>query len=250
MGNGATWEAESASREAWDGTWQPRLDGEQLDFTSVSLENHIDAQKLRFLRADLPTVGRAVEVGCGSARLLARVGLNSKLDLVGVDSSENALRLTAATAQRFGLPIRGVCGDARALPLETASCDLVLSGGLLEHFEDPTVVLSEMLRVLRPGALFYADVVPRKFSLYRLKDLRRMTRSPWMLPGVYESAFGASWYERTMKALGYQEIRIESAGVYPRGGALRWATRTKSWDGTFLARVFGWYFMISARKPS
>jgi SAM-dependent methyltransferase len=249
MGNG-TQEADAVGREAWDGTWRPRLDAEQLDFESASLENHIDQQKLKFLRADLPAVGRAVEVGCGSARLLARVGISSKLELIGVDSSENALRLTTATARRFGLQIRGVLGDARELPLETASCDLVLSGGLLEHFEDPTVVLSEMLRVLRPGALFYADVVPRKFSLYRLMDLFRMIRSPWLLPGVYESALGAAWYERTMKVLGYQDIKIESAGVYPRRNALRWAMRTKAWDGTSLARVFGWYFMISARKPS
>jgi ubiquinone/menaquinone biosynthesis C-methylase UbiE len=243
-------DAHIAGREAWDGTWQPHLNAEQLDFTSPTLENHIDQQKLRFLAADLPETGSAVEVGCGSARLLARVGSNAKLELVGVDASENALRLTAATAKRFGLSIRGIRGDARDLPLETASCSLVLSGGLLEHFEDPTTVLSEMLRILKPGGLFYADVVPRKFSLYRFGDAFRMLRSTSMLPGVYESSLGVGWYKRTLSELGFQAIRIESAGVYPHAGAVRWAARTSRWDGTKLADMLGWYFMISARKPS
>ena len=241
-------EADVAGRAAWDGTWQPHLNVEQLDFTSPTLENHIDEQKLRFLSADLPELGCAVEVGCGSARLLARVGQNSKLELVGVDASENALRLTAATAKRFDLQIRALRGDARDLPLDTACCDLVLSGGLLEHFEDPTLVLSEMLRILRPGGLFYADVVPRKFSLYRFGDAFRMLRSPWMLPGVYESSLGVAWYKRTLDELGFQSVRIESAGVYPHAMAARLAPRTRHFDGTWLADRLGWYFMISARK--
>jgi len=169
---------------AWDRTWQPQLDAPPPDFESRSLGNHIDALKLEFIGSDMPKSGRAIEIGCGSARLLARVGRAAPLQLVGFDASMNALRLAAATASHFQLAIHTARGDVRALPFESGAFDLVLSGGLLEHFEDPSPVLSEMVRILRPGGVFYADVVPRKLSLYRIGAALRMLRSPWMEEGV------------------------------------------------------------------
>lgn len=238
-----------ASTSAWDSTWEPHLSATPPDFESATLENQIDGRKLEFLGKDLPQSGRAVEVGCGSARLLARVGCAAKsLQLTAVDNSENALRLAEATANKFKLQIERVRGDVRNLPLPNDTFDLMLSGGLLEHFEDPKVVLSEMVRVLKPGALFYADVVPRKFSLYRRNEAWRMLRSVWMLPNVYESALGPRWYRNALTELGCTDIRITSAGIYPRWSTLWWARQTERLDGTALADAFGWYFMIAARK--
>ncbi|MBI3097390.1 MAG: methyltransferase domain-containing protein [Planctomycetes bacterium] len=45
-------------------------------------------------------------------------------------------------------------GDAHRLPLRGASLSLVASKDTLEHFVDPQRVVSEVLRVLRPGGLF------------------------------------------------------------------------------------------------
>jgi SAM-dependent methyltransferase len=233
---------------SWDKNWAEQLGAEPLDFASPSLENHIDERKLAFLAADLPQAGRALEVGAGSARLLARVGMAAPLELVAVDNAANALQLSTATAARFGLSIEGVKADAHALPFETGSFDVVLSGGLLEHFENPGPVLAEMVRVLRPGALFYADVVPRKLSLYRLRELVRMVRSPYLMPGVYESSLGPRYYRNVLGELGCRSIRIESAGVYPHRHTLAWAKRTARLDGGLMADALGWYFMISARK--
>lgn len=233
---------------SWDGDWAEQLNEAPLDFDTPSLENQIDERKLTFLGSDLPRTGRAVEIGAGSARLLARVGRVAPLTLVAVDNSKTALRVAAATAKHFGLAIETVGADARKLPFETGSFDIVLSGGLLEHFEDPRPVLSEMVRVLKPGALFYADVVPRKPSLYRIRELRRMVRSAYLMPSVYESSLGPSYYRRTLGELGCRDIRIESAGVYPHRNTLAWAKRTARLDGTRVADALGWYFMIAARK--
>jgi len=239
---------EEPPTNAWDRTWQPQLDARPPDFESRSLGNHIDALKLEFIGSDMPKSGRAIEIGCGSARLLARVGRAAPLQLVGFDASVNALRLAAATASHFQLAIRTARGDVRALPFESGAFDLVLSGGLLEHFEDPSPVLSEMVRILRPGGVFYADVVPRKLSLYRIGEALRMLRSPWMEEGVYESSLGPRWYARSLAAHGLEAIRIQSAGVYPPWRASALAPRTRRLDGTSLADVLGWYFMVVARK--
>ena len=119
------------------------------------------------------------------------------------------------TAEATGTSLHRVRADALALPLADASCDLVLSGGLLEHFADPRPVLAEMVRILRPGGTFYADVVPRKVSFYRVREAPRILRSPWLLPGVYESPLGPGPYRRLLGELGCEAIRTRGAGFYP-----------------------------------
>jgi ubiquinone/menaquinone biosynthesis C-methylase UbiE len=177
--------------------------------------------------------------------------------LVALDSAEAALAQARATATAFGVSVEGVEGDALSLPFGSDRFDLVLSGGLLEHFDEPRAVLSEMIRVLKPGGTLYADVVPRKVSWYRKGEMARMLRSPWLAPGVLESSFMAPEYVRWLEELGCKEIEVVSCGVYPSlvarlPGALRRAAANVfgKLDGTLLADLVGWYFMISAVKAA
>jgi len=139
-------------------------------------------------------------------------------------------------------------GDAARLPFRDGAFDLVLSGGLLEHFEEPRTVVSEMVRLLRPGGVFYADVVPRKLSLYRARELPRMLRHADLMEGVHESAFGPRHYCAILSELGCRDLRVRAAGVYPPGSGPGWARRTAALDGTRFAEWLGWYFMIAARR--
>jgi SAM-dependent methyltransferase len=237
-----------ADHHAWDTTWESGPANKVVGFDAPTFQNYIDCIKLEFIGRDMPRQGSAIEVGCGSARLLLRVGFGSQLELFALDSSLPALRLARANASSVRIPLHVVGGDAYSIPLATGSCDLVLSGGLLEHFKDPFPILSEMIRVLRPGGTFYADVVPRRFSLFRLLELPRLVSSPWMMPGVYESTFGPSRYRAWLERLGCKEIRIQSGGVYPPLKPAFWSRWTRFLDGTFVARLLGWYFMIVAKK--
>lgn len=245
--------AESASGggDYWDRTWQDDLAGRGQALQprrEYLFEDFVDQGKLEFVRPDLPPHGRVVEVGCGSARLLARVAAGGRLEGFALDRSGTALRLTRTASDEFRVPLRQIQADVSHLPLQTGTFDVVLSGGLLEHFEDPRPVLREMVRVLRPGGLFYADIVPRRPSLYRLHELRRMLRSAWFAEGVYESSFGAGAYRTWLAELGCTAIRTRHCGVYPSRGRLRIGRRTTLLDGTVVARALGWYFMVAARK--
>lgn len=235
------------SWDAWDRDWVGHRDVED-SFDAATLPNHIDRLKLEFLGADLPRTGRAVEVGCGSARLLARMGRAAPLELVALDPAPNALGVVRRTAAIAGVRMERVRGDALALPFPSGSFDLVLSGGLLEHFPEPEAVLAEMVRILRPGGTFYADVVPRKFSLYRVREYPRMRRTEWFLPGVHESAHGPERYVRALESLGCATPRVRTAGVYPPRTPPALARVASLVDGTPLAGWLGWYFMIAARR--
>src|SRR5688572_29095414 len=193
----------------WDVLWRDALKAPVAGPDDSTWENDIDRRKMRFLGRYLPSSGTAVEVGCGSARLLARVGLTSAaLRLVAVDESASALDVAGRTANAFRVAIRPLQATTIALPMAEASVDVVLSGGLLEHFVEPAPVLEEMLRVLRPGGVLYADVVPRKLSWYRAHEAERMRTSEYMQPGVYESTLGPADYDRRLRALGCRAVHV------------------------------------------
>jgi SAM-dependent methyltransferase len=233
---------------SWDAVWSESSASGGLPFDAPVLENQIDRGKIEFILPLLPERGMAVEVGCGSARLLARLGLTRPYELTAVDTSAEALRSAEQTSQRAGVPIRLVRADAELLPFAEGTFDVVLSGGLLEHFREPEKVLREMVRVLKPGGVFYADVVPRKFSLYRIREAWRMVRSEWLLPGVFETTFGGAYYRKQLSELGCDGIVVEYRGVYPPYWTMKFLRFTSVFDGTFVARLFGWHFMVRARK--
>ena len=110
--------------------------------------------------------GRHVlDLGCRDGALTrAYAGGN---EIVGVDADREAL----AEAQKLGIETPWADLDD-ALPLQDATFDVVVAGELLEHLRDPKRVVSEVLRVLRPGGTFVASVP----NAYRLKNRLRFLR--------------------------------------------------------------------------
>src|SRR5437762_1404486 len=186
-------------RDAWE---RPVGDTELFDPTRRDIYNFIDETKVTYLRSSLPASGNAIEIGAGSGRLLIRLGLERPFRLFALDYAVYAMRAVQENARRAARDVRLVLADARSLPFPSASFDLVLSGGLLEHFRDPGPVLAEMSRILRPGGPFYADIVPRKVSLYRWAERERMGRSEHMAEGIYESARTKGDWARLIRAAG------------------------------------------------
>ena len=92
-----------------------------------------------------------LEVGCGSARLLAEqashvrhvAGLDASEIQVGMARQRLAERIAAGTAEI-------VLGDAMALPWEDGRFSVVASLNCLKFVPDPPKALREMHRVLRP----------------------------------------------------------------------------------------------------
>lgn len=240
-------------RDAWE---RPVGETELYDPARRDIYNFIDETKVRYLRPLLPASGSAIEVGAGSGRLLVRIGGERPYRLVAIDHAAYAMRAVRENARRAGRDVRLVLADARALPFPAASFDVVLSGGLLEHFREPQAVVAEMARVLRPGGLFYADIVPRKVSLYRWAERARIQRSEHMAEGIYESDRPKGAWAHTLRDAGLGDVRVVSAGVYPpytmpRYERLTWkyGTFLRSLDGTAVADVLGFFLMATGRKP-
>ena len=85
-----------------------------------------------------------LDIACGAGLLAPHVQALGYRH-VGLDVGMPGLRLAAA---RGVVPVRA---DALLLPVPDGCADVVVAGEVLEHVQQPNVVVAEACRVLRPG---------------------------------------------------------------------------------------------------
>ena len=162
-------------------------------------------------------------------------------------------------------------GDAMEIPMRDNSLDIVLSTGLLEHFADPSPIVREMVRVLKPGGLFYSDIVPNKFSLFRsldwAADVRHLLYPAQSRPETfYERSFTGDEIRTLLQASGLSSVTVFPAGVVPpyvpllyrsrmlREAQVRLVDMTKRFwrmlDCTWIAEWLGFYYFAWGTKPT
>ena len=95
------------------------------------------------------TAGPRLEVGVGSGRFPAALGIE-----VGLDPAEAPLRLAKARG------VRVVCGAGEQLPFRNDTFGAVVLVVTLCFAGDPAGLLAEAGRVLRPGGRLVAGLVP------------------------------------------------------------------------------------------
>jgi SAM-dependent methyltransferase len=126
--------------------------------------------KFQRLEEILPhTAQRSLEVGCGSGGVSLYFHDCHGYQVTLVDMSDEALALArrnfAANSTAPQQHATFFKADANGLPFQAGSFDLVMSFGLLEHFADIERPIAEQMRVLRPGGVFFADIVTGRFSV-------------------------------------------------------------------------------------
>jgi SAM-dependent methyltransferase len=134
-----------------------------------SREHFLDVWTRRAMLSQLGGLPHApvlADVGCSSGYLLEDLrARHPQATLLGVDLVASGLRRAHARVPQARL----LQADACALPLRDSSLDAALSANLLEHVPDDVGALSELRRVLRPGARAVV-VVPRGSGLYDYYD--------------------------------------------------------------------------------
>lgn len=137
-------------------------DGEESNRYGIQLYRHV-VEPVDLAGKDV------VEIGCGRGGGLAHLARTCHpASALGVDCEPIAVRFCARHYGVPGLAFR--CGDAQALDLEDASCDVVLNVESSHRYARQADALAEMRRILRPGGhLLLADFRDRQ----ELRDLRR-----------------------------------------------------------------------------
>jgi SAM-dependent methyltransferase len=194
------------------------------------------------------TEGLVLEYGCGAAGMSIYL-VNRGFEAVALDISANALSLARLNVARHRTDdgsgqLRRVAGNVLQLPFTDDAFDVVMSYGLLEHFAPEVVdaVLGEVIRTLRPGGLFLADIVPGRFSVRTLGTWLSLAGSliahaatlRWQrlpkLPGayldaLYENDLDARAWSSALQRCGLQDVQGRICHPFPPLALSGWPER-------------------------
>jgi len=179
-------------------------------------------------RAELRPGDCAIDLGCGPRGiidlLVEQVSPGGRV--IGLDSDPGHIAMASAFVASNDLTgVELVCGDARASGLEPGTFDLVHARTLLINLPQPAEVVTEMVRLARPGGWIvgfepdteHALCYPPDPAIDRLSELFRLAFSRngadpdigRRLPELYRRA-------------GLEEVEVEArAGLYPPGHSRR-----------------------------
>jgi len=224
--------------QEWDRFWKDGVGSENeilytpgTPRTLLQLWQRCYFEDLWAMVADHTSTCSFLELGCGRATTsmyLAAHGCNVTL----LDKAPHALALAEHNFAKCNLPRpRTVLADAAHTGLRDASFDCIYNIGLLEHFEDPTPVLREAWRLLRPGGVIFMVIVPRVPFTRSLAMRFRLQPGAAMMfcaknvlkyllgknrpaAGITRTDLSAGEYVRIMKAIGCRDAQCISYNPY------------------------------------
>lgn len=116
-------------------------------------------------------IGRLVDIGTGTGRMIELFGAEAET-AIGVDRSPEMLRLARAKLALAGLQQAELRqGDIYALPLASASADVVILHQVLHYAQQPGAAIAEAARLLAPrGRLLVVDFGPHDMEELRSRQ--------------------------------------------------------------------------------
>jgi SAM-dependent methyltransferase len=157
---------------------------------------------LKCILKNLPKDAFIVEAGCGMGQFVYLIDRMEK-KIIGIDIASQTLSQTKSFFPHLQLLIQ----DVRRLGIATKKVHLLISLGVVEHFEEgPHRVLAEAARVVRPGGYLFITVP--------YTNLYRRIREPWRRfkqhntdqkgQVFYQYTFSRKWFCKLLEQHGFR----------------------------------------------
>lgn len=183
--------------------------------------------ELEALRALLPKSGEGLEVGVGTGRFAAPLGLR-----VGVDPSKAMGKL----AMERGIEVRFGVGED--LPCEDSSFDFVLLVTTICFLDDVPAALGEAYRVLKSGGCILVGLIDSESSLGKVYEKRKQDNE------FYQNATFLSVDEvvHNLKQVGFRDFVFRQT-IFQNPTEMKEADPVRSGYGE------GSFVVVRATKP-
>jgi ubiquinone/menaquinone biosynthesis C-methylase UbiE len=158
-----------SNKRSWDNVWR-RVENSYSQDRIVSQWDMFERMKIKYLLKIFPKVGkngnqiRTLECGCGGATVsvyFSKKGYKT----VAFDFAPEALRVARKNFEKENCSGSFLYADVENIPMSNNGFDIVMSFGLIEHFQDVYLQIKEMVRVLKPGGLLFLDISPNGYHL-------------------------------------------------------------------------------------
>jgi methionine biosynthesis protein MetW len=178
------------------------------------LLRRFEVERLEVATRLCPAQGRVLDIGCGDGEFAAALARRGQ-PIVATDISPVAL---AEAARQHGSGVRWLVVDAsRALPFADSSFDVFVSLSTLQYVFDPTQLLSEAARVLRPNGTLLIEVPNMAYLPQRLRLLigRPIKTSYWPhgIDGGNLHYFTVELLAGLITRAGFRVVTVTGSGV-------------------------------------
>ena len=195
----------SSDRKHWENFWTEKKDPDQIydnsGRTPAALKEIMPDLKGKWI----------LEVGAGTGRdsfTFAEDGAK----VIVLDYADAAMDIVKALNNQNEAQVIPVQGDAFELPFADNTFDMVFHQGLLEHFRDPSGIVKENLRVLKPGGIAIIDV-PQRWHIYTVIKHILIALNKWF--AGWETEFSLGQLEKYLKKFGFKPIGYYGDWMYP-----------------------------------
>ncbi len=100
----------------------------------------------------LPVGGRVLEIASGPGYFAVELAKLGRYRITGIDISDDLLEIARTNAHREGVDVEFRRANASEIPLPDNAFDFVFCLWALKNFKEPSNVLKETYRLLKPGA--------------------------------------------------------------------------------------------------
>lgn len=135
---------------------------------------------------------RILEIGSGSGNF--SIPLSKQNKVMGIDISNEMLKVCKKFAKQQKAPLNLVRADARYLPFKDNVFDVVFSIGVVEHFSETQQSISEHARVVKPNNLVVVSVPNEASFHYPIKKIAQLI-------GKYSMGFEQSFTKKELRKM-------------------------------------------------
>jgi 2-polyprenyl-3-methyl-5-hydroxy-6-metoxy-1,4-benzoquinol methylase len=151
---------EKTDLEHWESAWEVRPRPRFPSKIHVGTSNI-----MRLLKGYLRPGLRYIEIGCAPGKILAWVGREIGGEVSGIDYSPRGSETSKWLCSSLGVRADIRCEDATKSSFVKGGFDLVFSCGLIEHFDDPTEIVSSHVELLAADGVALI-LIPNYSGLY------------------------------------------------------------------------------------